>query len=91
MGRSLIATLLGAHRTDATEEPSAGEWIDIRPDHVLAGGVSGVVALSGFEAIHLPRIVPEVAVVGAERHDPAAAFEASAELRDTRGFISMMR
>ena len=80
--RSLITTLLGAHRTDAAEEAGAGEWIDVRPDHVLAGGVAGVVALAGFEAIGLPRIVPEVAVVGAERHDPAAAFEASPELRD---------
>ena len=48
----------------------------------MAGGVAAVVTLAGFETLGLPRITPDVALVGAERHDPAAAFEASHELRE---------
>jgi len=79
---SLTRTLLDAHRADSGGlEWATGEPVDIRPDHVVAGGVAAVVALAGYECLGLPRIVPEVAVVGAERHDTAAAFEAGAELR----------
>ena len=84
MARSLSRTILEAHRAGAPGEAALapGQILDVRPDHVLAGGVAAVVALAGFEALRLPRIAPEVAVVGAERHDSAAAFEAGAELRD---------
>jgi aconitate hydratase len=77
---SLTAALLDAHRVDA---PGATDrTFDLRPDHVLAGGVAAVVTLGAFEALGVPRIVPDVAVVGAERHGPEAAFE---DLRELRG------
>ena len=84
MAGGLIRTILEAHG-DAGEAGADGPGardVVIRPDHVLAGGVAAVVALAGFETLGLPRITPDVAVVGAERHDPAAAFEAGDELRE---------
>ena len=84
MPAGLIRTILESHGDPL--EPSPGEHaareLVLRPDHVLAGGVAAVVTLAGFETLGLPRIAPDVAVVGAERHDPAAAFEASHELRE---------
>jgi len=80
---SLTRSILDAHRAaEPGAATGADEVLEIRPEHVLAGGVAAVVALAGFEALRLERIAPEVAVVGAERHDAAAAFEAGAELRE---------
>lgn len=84
MPTGLIRTVLESHG-DAREAAPEGEparELELRPDHVLAGGVAAVVTLAGFETLGLPRIAPDVAVVGAERHDPAAAFEAGHELRE---------
>ncbi|MGH7742270.1 MAG: aconitase family protein, partial [Candidatus Eiseniibacteriota bacterium] len=84
MAAGLIRTILEAHG-EAGGSPGEGTGareLVVRPDHVMAGGVAAVVTLMGFETLGLPRITPDVAVVGAERHDPAAAFEASHELRE---------
>jgi aconitate hydratase len=80
----LIRTIFEAHGDEGppSEEGLGGREFVLRPDHVMAGGVAAVVTLAGFETLGLPRITPDVAVVGAERHDPAAAFEASHELRE---------
>jgi aconitate hydratase len=80
----LIRTILEAHGDEGQPpvDGGAGREFVLRPDHVMAGGVAAVVTLAGFETLGLPRITPDVAVVGAERHDPAAAFEASHELRE---------
>ncbi len=81
--RSLTRTILEAHGAAAAGAAfSRGDEIEVQPDHVLAGGVAAVVTLAGFETLGLPRITPDVALVGAERHDPSAAFEAGGELRE---------
>ena len=84
MAAGLIRTLLESHGAVGLPEEAAtrDHDLELRPDHVLAGGVAAVVTLAGFETLRLPRITPDVALVGAERHDPAAAFEASHELRE---------
>jgi aconitate hydratase len=77
--RNLLRTILESHGAAGV---ARGDEIEVEPDHVLAGGVAAVVTLAGFEALGRPRISPDVAVVGAERHDPSAAFEAADELRE---------
>ncbi|MBI1798735.1 MAG: hypothetical protein HYR73_03510 [Candidatus Eisenbacteria bacterium] len=82
--RSLTRALIEAHRVDVSSgELAAGyEPIELRPDHVLAGGVAAVVALAAFEGLGSARLMPDLALVGAERHGAEAAFEGGDELRD---------
>jgi len=78
---NVLATHLAAGALDS-EGPGLGEVLDVRADHALAGGVAAVVALAAFESLGLERIKSEVALVGAERHAPQAAFESADELRE---------
>ncbi len=78
---SVLATHLNAGALEA-DGPRIGEVLDVRADHALAGGVAAVVALAAFESLGLERARSEVALVGAERHAPQAAFESADELRE---------
>jgi aconitate hydratase len=79
---NLTDAILEAHRVDAADPAAPGnEPLEIRPDQVLAGGVAAVVALAAFEGLGPRPLIPDAALVGAERNGLEAAFGGVDELR----------
>jgi aconitate hydratase len=79
---NLTDAILEAHRVDAADASAQGiEPLEIRPDQVLAGGVAAVVALAAFEGLGPRPLIPDAALVGAERNGLEAAFGGVDELR----------
>ncbi len=83
VARGLIEGVLGSHLVGLGARGARwgeGAEIEVKPDHVVAGGAAAIVALAAFESLGLPRVRIELALIGAERHAPQAAFESSGEL-----------